>query len=181
VKRGRMISRLATAFALLMSLFLVLRVTPAAAQAVRDAEALAETAASRVGPPAGPPRSGALLEAELEAVASRLRCPTCQGLSVAASPSASARAMREETAVLLSLGYSGDQVLAYWEGSYGEFVRLVPKARGLNLLVFLLPVLGVALGVLLVARRARSVARQENSPVDAELEQYRQRIRESLK
>ena len=37
-------------------------------------------------------------EARVEQLASQLRCPTCQGLSVADSPASTARAIREDLA-----------------------------------------------------------------------------------
>lgn len=111
-----------------------------AAPASEDAPALVPTVAPDptpiVGPPAGPPRTGAELDAATRQIASQLRCPVCQGLSVADSPSESAVAIKKEVERLASLGYSEEQCLFYFEASYGEFIRLEPKAEGLNLLVW---------------------------------------------
>ncbi len=104
-----------------------------------------------IGEPAGPPISGAALEVATETLSSRMRCPVCQGLSVADSPSQSALAMKAEVRELLSQGFSDDQILRYFEKAYGEFIRLAPKAEGFNLVVWIAPVLGVALGLGLVA------------------------------
>lgn len=98
-----------------------------------------------VGPPAGPPLSGTALVEATRVVASQLRCPVCQGLSVADSPSESAVAMKREVERLVAQGYSEEQCLLYFETSYGEFIRLEPKVEGLNLLVWVGP------GVLLLA------------------------------
>ena len=38
---------------------------------------------------------------------------------------------------LLAAGYDQEQILAYFEHSYGEFVRLQPPLRGVNWLVWL--------------------------------------------
>lgn len=83
------------------------------------------------------------LEDRTEGVSSLLQCPVCQGLSVADSPSSMARNMRDQVRDLVSLGYDQDQVLSYFERSYGEFVRMKPPVRGLNWLVWLAPVLGL--------------------------------------
>ena len=40
---------------------------------------------------------------------------------------------------LLAAGYDQEQILAYFERSYGEFVRLEPPLRGVNWLVWLAP------------------------------------------
>jgi len=47
---------------------------------------------------------------------------------------------------MLAAGYDQDQILAYFESSYGEFVRLKPPLRGVNWLVWVAPFLGLALG-----------------------------------
>ena len=45
---------------------------------------------------------------------------------------------------LLAQGYDQEQILAYFENSYGEFVRLEPPLRGVNWLVWLGPLLALA-------------------------------------
>ena len=79
-----------------------------------------------VGAPKDAPLSGSALETRTEDVAALLRCPVCQGLSVADSPATMAQNMKAEVRALLAKGYAEDQVLAYFERSYGEFVRLEP-------------------------------------------------------
>jgi cytochrome c-type biogenesis protein CcmH len=114
-----------------------------------------------VGDPRGQPVSGSALEARTREVAALLRCPVCQGLSVADSPATMAQRMKDEVREMLAAGYDQDQVLTYFERSYGEFVRLKPPLRGVNWLVWLAPGLGLALGLALVWRalRARSETR----------------------
>ena len=108
--------------------------------------------ASVVGAPKGRALSGEVLTERTEQVAGLLRCPVCQGLSVADSPATMAVNMRVEVRELLARGYDQDQVLAYFEHSYGEFVRLQPPLRGVNWLVWALPVLALATGAFFVAR-----------------------------
>lgn len=95
----------------------------------------------------GPPRAGKLageaLEKRTQEVAALLRCPVCQGLSVADSPSTMATNMRGQVRDLVAAGYDQEQILAYFERSYGEFVRLQPPLRGVNWLVWLAPLLGL--------------------------------------
>ena len=123
--------------------------------------------------PAGQPLGGEELELATLALAKEMRCPVCQGSSIADSPSLSAQNMVAEVRQLLAEGYSAEQVLLYFEGRYGEFVRLSPKASGFNLVVWLLPLLGLALGAGLLARNLRSAGLQEPEP---ELETYRERV-----
>lgn len=172
--------------ALLLGLLGLSAAVVAAAQPV---PAPAEPTVERgLGEPEGAALSGEELDEATYELSDRLRCPVCQGLSVAASPSPSALAMREEIRELLAAGYTDDQIVAYFEGAYGEFVRLVPKPEGFNLLVWIVPVIAVASGllwVLLQTRRGRrSRGRGDESgedshqaAEDAELARYREEIR----
>jgi len=103
-----------------------------------------------VGEPAGPPISGEALETRTAETASLLRCPVCQGLSINDSPATMARNMKRQTRDLLAQGYSGEQVLEYFEKAYGEFVRLEPPRRGVNWLVWLSPLAVLIVGFFIV-------------------------------
>ncbi|MFL5389578.1 MAG: cytochrome c-type biogenesis protein CcmH, partial [Myxococcales bacterium] len=91
---------------------------------------LAAGEATPMGRPAGTPLAGSQLDARTEEVAGLLRCPVCQGLSVADSPATMARNMKLEVRDKLAAGYDQEQILADFERSYGEFVRLRPPLRG---------------------------------------------------
>ena len=78
-------------------------------------------------------------------------CPVCQGLSVADSPATMARNMKAEVREKLAKGYDQEQILAYFERSYGEFVRLEPPMRGVNWLVWFGPVAGLLAGGAVIA------------------------------
>lgn len=103
----------------------------------------------------GPPLSGAALDRATEEVSSLMRCPVCQGLSVADSPASSAVDLKAEVRRQLALGYTKDQVIAAFERSYGEFIRLEPKAEGFNWVVWLMPGLALAVGALVIFFRLR--------------------------
>ena len=111
--------------------------------------------ASIVGPPAGPPLSGDALRDATQAAGKLLRCVVCQGLSVADSPSETAKAMRGQVEALVAKGYDTEQVLTWFEASYGAFVRLEPKQEGLNWLVWGAPVALLLLGAGVVLARTR--------------------------
>lgn len=107
--------------------------------------------ATVAGPPRVAPLAGAALEAEAKRIAAVLRCPVCQGLSVGDSPSPMATNMRQQIRELVAAGFDEDQILSYFEASYGEFVRLQPPLRGVNWLVWLAPVLGLLIGLVVVS------------------------------
>jgi cytochrome c-type biogenesis protein CcmH len=129
----------------------VLAVAPAVgAQAPAPAAEGVSNAASVLGPPRGAPLTGDALETETKRVAGLLRCPVCQGASVAESPSSMAQNMRRQVRELVAAGYDEDQVLRYFERSYGPFVRLEPPLAGVNWTLWLAPVVGLVAGALFV-------------------------------
>ncbi|MGZ7077918.1 MAG: cytochrome c-type biogenesis protein CcmH [Thermoanaerobaculia bacterium] len=114
--------------------------------------------------PQGTPLSGAALDAKTTEVASLLRCPVCQGMSIADSPSEMAVNMKHQVNAMLAQGYTRDQILDYFETSYGQFVLLKPKFRGVNTLVWILPVLSIAIGFIIVMQRLLPAKPGEGGP-----------------
>jgi cytochrome c-type biogenesis protein CcmH len=109
-----------------------------------------------LGTPRGQPLSGAALDARTDDVAGLLRCPVCQGLSVADSPATMARDMKAKVREELAAGYDKEQILEDFERSYGEFVRLQPTLHGVNWLVWLGPIAALLLGGFLIQRALRT-------------------------
>lgn len=115
-----------------------------------DEFALGIDVQAKLGAPSGPTLRGDALDAATATVASRLRCPACQGLSINDSPAETARNMKRQVRAMLAAGYDAEQVNVYFESAYGEFVLMAPKVEGLNLLVWGAPVLLVFGGLLFV-------------------------------
>lgn len=88
----------------------------------------------------------------------RLRCPTCQTVSVADSPSETATAMRTAIDGQVAAGRSDEEILGYFRQRYGAWVLLDPPARGRTLLVWALPGLAVVVAAMVVARFLRRSA-----------------------
>lgn len=141
----------------------------AAVAAIAGAQAPAEDPSRVVGPPRSARLEGTALDARAHEIAGLLRCPVCQGLSVADSPSTMAQNMRAEVRDLVAAGYDQEQILAYFERSYGEFVRLKPPLRGVNWLVWAAPVLALLAGAAVIAwtLRAPRTARPAAGDPDA--------------
>ncbi|HUF29768.1 MAG TPA: cytochrome c-type biogenesis protein [Gemmatimonadaceae bacterium] len=91
------------------------------------------------------------LEARTSALASTLRCPVCQGESIQDSPSELAQNMRAVVRDQLRAGKTPDEVKAYFVSKYGEWILLEPEMKGLNVLLYLFPVLLVIGGLTFVA------------------------------
>ncbi|MDP3939474.1 MAG: cytochrome c-type biogenesis protein CcmH [Deltaproteobacteria bacterium] len=104
------------------------------------------------------------LEARVREIAAGLRCPVCQNLSVAESPSEMAREMRSLIADQLAAGTSPDEIRAYFVSKYGEWILLAPTARGFGLLLWVLPGLGAAAGLGGAAWVLRRWARRGATP-----------------
>ena len=97
-----------------------------------------------LAPPAG---AGEDLEARMLEIASGLRCPVCQNLSVADSTSEMAREMRALIVDELRAGKRPEEIRAYFVSKYGEWILLSPTPRGVGLVVWILPALGTLAGL----------------------------------
>lgn len=112
-------------------------------------------AATFVGQPQGTALAGAELSRRTAEVAALVRCPVCQGMSVADSPAEMAVNMKGQVRELLARGYTEEQILKYFERSYGQFVLLRPKFEGVTAAVWLLPFIGLIVGAAVIFRKMR--------------------------
>jgi cytochrome c-type biogenesis protein CcmH len=106
---------------------------------------------------AGPPT----LQERVHDIAEGLRCPVCQNLSVADSPSGIAQQMRDDIALRLHQGQTERQIDAFFTAKYGRWILLSPEAGGIGLFAWFAPVLAVAAGAGLawtIVRRKRRLA-----------------------
>jgi cytochrome c-type biogenesis protein CcmH len=135
-----------------------------------------------VGKPQGTPLTGEQLHLRTQQVGALLRCPVCQGLSVSDSPAEMAVNMRGQVRELLARGYTQEQILSYFERSYGQFVLLKPKFNGLSAVVWIIPLLAVAIGVVLVWSKAKKLERPPtaNGQLSTVNDPYVARIREMV-
>lgn len=79
------------------------------------------------------------LEQEALNIAHELRCPICQGLSVKESMNGISMNMKNKIRALLLEGKNRQEILAFFEARYGEWVLRAPKRTGLNISLWLLP------------------------------------------
>jgi cytochrome c-type biogenesis protein CcmH len=101
-------------------------------------------------------------------IASQIKCPVCEGQSAADSDSAPSRAIRDEIQQRVQAGQSDGQILDYLVGRYPGS-RLLPQARGVGLIVWVLPVLavgGAVVGLLLAFARWRARPYLPVTPAD---------------
>lgn len=84
-------------------------------------------------------------------IAETVACPQCVGQSVAESDVAIAREIRVEIGRLVVAGYSDDDIRARFAERYGDWVILTPSRSGVSGLVWVIPVVGLVVGVGLLA------------------------------
>jgi cytochrome c-type biogenesis protein CcmH len=123
---------------------------PVAAAADPPAEEAADDEPVDIpGLPPGPPPPADQVESMAREIGSGLRCPVCQGLSVADSTSNAAVLMQRRIQELVRQGYTKVEIEDYFVGRYGEWVLLFPRGAGMNRLVWIGPLLATGLGLLI--------------------------------
>lgn len=96
----------------------------------------------------------ASLDERARTIETQLRCPTCQGLSIADSPATSAAQMRALIREHLVAGTTDDEVRAFFVARYGRWILLDPPPSGPDLALWFAPAVILATGTALVVRRA---------------------------
>ena len=79
-----------------------------------------------------------------DALAAGLRCPDCQGLSVADSPTGSAREIRRQIDELVASGASDSEVREHFVARYGDWVLLSPRSPAVWIIPFVVVMAGAA-------------------------------------
>ena len=123
------------------------------------------------------------LEAQVRDIASQLRCPVCQGLSVGDSPSELANEMRTLVREQLQQGKTKAEVLDYFAQRYGEWILLAPPKHGFNLIIWVLPFVLLPIGAAAVYLGARRWVRRpapEESPPRGLDSPYAERLQREL-
>src|SRR6266436_6726082 len=131
------------------------------------------------------------LDQRVHDVASQLKCPVCQGESVADSPSTISQQMRAVIRQQLQSGRSEQQVVQYFVDRYGQQIVWSPPWQGFTLLTWLVPItllLGGAVLLLMVLRDWYTAPRVGTNDDDADLagideaqlQRYRAQIEEEL-
>lgn len=121
---------------------------------------------------ARPSPSSSAPAARTERLASELRCPVCQGLSVADSPSITSNDIRADIGRRIAAGEGDAEILQAYVDRYGDWILLRPRARGFAALLWALPAAAVVVAgawLALALRRWRTQAPLEASAEDRDL------------
>ena len=101
-----------------------------------------------------------------------LKCPECQGLSVADSQAPTSRAIRADIKRRIAKGQSDEVIRQAYIDNYGESILLSPQDSGVSLLVWILPIVVVALGatgIVFALRRNRGEPHLRATEADEKL------------
>ena len=102
------------------------------------------------GIPPGPSPPPEAVEDIARAIGQQLRCLQCQNESIADSNSNMAINSLQRVRDLVAAGYTEDEIKDSFVDAYGEGILLLPKPKGLNLVVYIVPFVAAGLGIGLV-------------------------------
>ncbi|MCB0327072.1 MAG: cytochrome c-type biogenesis protein CcmH [Bdellovibrionales bacterium] len=131
------------------------------------------------------------LENQAKLLESRLMAPCCWGGSLDQHFSPVSQEMKQEIRSRLQGGESSEQILQSFEQKYGERVLAQPKAEGINILAWVIPLLGMLIGVGIVMlffrsqlyERSLDQRRQPEPEIlakDSKSQRYEQKIDQEL-
>jgi cytochrome c-type biogenesis protein CcmH len=90
---------------------------------------------------------------QVNEIAKDINCPVCESTPLDVCPTQACADWRELIRVKLGEGQSREEILDYFARQYGDGVITNPPRSGLNLIIlWLVPALGLLLGLLLFAR-----------------------------
>jgi len=109
-----------------------------------------ETGAQGTETPPSTLQKETALDKQVRVVASKLRCPVCQGESIYDSHSEVALEMKKLIAEKLTAGASELDVLTYFQERYGNYILMSPPAKGIHWVIWSFPVFLGLIGFMFV-------------------------------
>ena len=120
--------------------------------------------------------------ARFRKLSDELRCPTCQGLSVKDSEAGFSNSIKDKIRELMKDGKSDKEILAYFVKRYGEWILREPTKSGFNLVLWILPGVGILIGLFIVLFRSKRWVSQPQQEKLASLSPEEERkIKEDLR
>jgi cytochrome c-type biogenesis protein CcmH len=84
---------------------------------------------------------------QVDAIGQTIRCPVCDGESVAQSDADISKQIRTDIAQRLQEGQSPDDIRAYYASKYGDSILVTPQSNGLVALVWIIPVAALVIAI----------------------------------
>ena len=98
------------------------------------------------------------LRQRFKVLSNELRCPKCQNQNIADSNAPIAKDLRQQLHQQLHAGSSDEEIIRYMVQRYGEFVRYRPGWGGPTVLLWLAPLIFLALALLVLWTSVRPSA-----------------------
>ena len=120
------------------------------------------------------PNGSQSLAARAHDLETEFKCPECSGLSVADSQAPTSRAIRADIKRRIKAGQSDAEIRQAYIDDYGESILLSPQDSGVSLLVWILPIVVLALGatgIVFALRRNRDQPHLHATEADERLVQ----------
>ena len=117
-------------------------------------------------------RSAPTAQDRVSSISRTVKCPVCFGESVAESNSPASQEIRRQIAEQVQQGQTDDEIRAFYAAKWGQAVLLTPSASGVNVLVWILPIVALAVGIaalVIVFRRWATMPQERASEEDREL------------
>lgn len=121
---------------------------------------------------------------QVNAIAKDLYCPVCENVPLDVCPTQACAQWRALIKEKLTDGWSEKQIKQYFVDQYGDRVLAQPPARGLNLMVYILPPLFFVGGIIVVYKNLKKTKKNsekiiQESKID-ENEKYLKEIEDAL-
>ena len=117
-------------------------------------------------------RSAPTAQDRVSSISRTVKCPVCSGESVAESNAPASQEIRRQIAEQVQQGQTDDEIRSFYAAKYGQAIPLTPSASGLNALVWILPIVALAVGIaalVIVFRRWSSMPQERATEEDREL------------
>lgn len=117
-------------------------------------------------------RSAPTAQDRVSSISRTVKCPVCSGESVAESNAPASQEIRRQIAEQVQQGQTDDEIRSFYAAKYGQAILLTPSASGVNALVWILPVVALAVGIaalVIVFRRWSSMPAEHASEDDRHL------------
>lgn len=123
---------------------------------------------------------------EVNRIAKEMYCPVCENTPLDVCPTQACSEWRALIRLKLSEGWSDQQIKDYFAAQYGDRVLNEPPRRGLNWLVYILPVVFFIGGALflyyiLTRKKARAAVAQPAGQLSLDDDPYLKELEEELK
>jgi cytochrome c-type biogenesis protein CcmH len=123
---------------------------------------------------------------EVNAIAKQLFCPVCENTPLDVCPTQACAQWRELIREQLAAGKTEAEIKQYFVVQYGARVLAEPPRTGLNWLVYIVPPIGILIGVIILigafrSMRANAAAAAAEEKAAAPTDDYVQRLEDELK